>query len=189
MEDLIEVKRLTVINIVDNETDALSSPCSCMAPIPNKSRSSPDERPCKYTQEFAAVLSHHKALDFDYVCHAAHGLSLLIIAEYDDKQKIIDDNGDVQVQIQNKSSHLLFDGGPDKNIWRSNAEKLKVDLPSIETVVLSHYHILVDHFNGLRAAVEDISHAREYKIATVISILNLWWWIYTTRKVLLVASR
>jgi len=196
MEGLIELKRLTVINIVDNETDALSSPCSCMTPTPNISKSTPtntgtstgtgtaapDNRPCTYTQELVTVLSDHKILNFDYMCHAAHGLSLLLIAEYDEEenetetvQEVTKSNDNdtstyAYASVQNasstvpvpkkrrKSTQLLFDGGPDPAVWRSNAQKLKIDLPSIDTVVLSHYH--VDHSNGLRAAVKDISAAR-----------------------------
>jgi 7,8-dihydropterin-6-yl-methyl-4-(beta-D-ribofuranosyl)aminobenzene 5'-phosphate synthase len=150
MKGLIEIKRLTVINIVDNETDALSSPCCCMKPTPNTPSSTPDDRPCTYTQELNTVIKDEGALDFNYQCHAAHGLSLLLIADYDE----IDDNGEVQT----KSSQLLFDGGPDPAIWKSNAKKLKIDLPSIGRAVLSHFH--VDHSNGLKGAVEDISEAR-----------------------------
>ena len=164
MKDLIEVKRLTVIDIVDNETDALSAPCRCIQPIPNTRSSTLDERPCIYTQEFMTILSNEKALNFENVCHSAHGLSLLLIAEYDE---VIGDDGEVRT----RSSHLLFDGGPDPNIWRSNAKKLKIDLTSIGTVVLSHYHI--DHSNGLRAAVEDIGHARnQHKLHPLIVDLH-----------------
>ena len=79
MSDVIEVKRLTVIDIVDNETDPLSSPCCCMKPIPNKSsstssRSDPDKRPCTYTQELMTVVRNEKALDFNSMCYAAHGM-------------------------------------------------------------------------------------------------------------------
>ena len=81
---IIEIKRLTIINIVDNETDPLSSPCCCMKPTPNTFSKTPDDRPCTYTQELMATVQDKKALDFNYMCHAAHGLSLLLIAEYDE---------------------------------------------------------------------------------------------------------
>ena len=63
-----------------------------------------------------------------------------------------------------KTSHLLFDAGPDPDIWSANAKKLGIDLASIETIVLSHYH--VDHSNGLRAAVRQIYEARSTSKAT-----------------------
>ena len=168
MKDLIEVKRLTVIDIIDNESDSLSSSCSCMKPTPNitSKDKKQDERPCIYTQEFMSVIKENKALDFNKVCHAAHGLSLLLIAEYDcveeeSEEQINDENGRVIVnttKTKTKSSHLLFDAGPDPNIWSANVKKLGIDLGSIETIVLSHYH--VDHSNGLRAAVRQIYEAR-----------------------------
>ena len=77
-------------------------------------------------------------------------MSLLLIADYDE----ISSDGSVQT----KSTSLLFDGGPDENLWRQNVSKLKIDLSSIDCAVLSHYH--TDHSNGLRAAVKDIQEAR-----------------------------
>lgn len=152
MEDLVELTRLTVIDIVDNETDSLSSSCSCMQPSPNitSAHGKVDERPCTYTQEFMKVIKEEKALDFRNVCHAAHGLSLLLIAEYD----VIENDG----RVTAASSHLLFDAGPDPELWKSNVDKLKIDLHPVETIVLSHYH--VDHSNGLRSAVPEIYEAR-----------------------------
>jgi len=53
---LKELTRLTVINIVDNETDGMSSPCACMQPIPNI-EGRDDRRSATYTQE---IISHLK---------------------------------------------------------------------------------------------------------------------------------
>jgi hypothetical protein len=196
MKDLKEIKRLTIINIVDNETDPLSSPCVCCGggnsstsstsssknskginegggnSIENKEDDNNNNiRTCAYTQEIMTVMSHYSRnignnegdtsvgedfekkskrrskkgapIDFNSMCHAAHGLSLLLIAEYDDT----------------KTSYLLFDGGPDPELWRRNVQKLKIDLSQINNIVLSHYHI--DHSNGLRSAVHDICQAKE----------------------------
>mmetsp|Transcript_22117 Transcript_22117/g.25594 ORF Transcript_22117/g.25594 Transcript_22117/m.25594 type:complete len:365 (+) Transcript_22117:99-1193(+) len=156
MQEIKEVKRLTIINIVDNETDFLSSPCQCCKPIPNlSSKKVKDTRPCIYTQESATVLRQHKSLDFNKICTPAHGLSLLLIVEYDDDDVQKEDGNS---QTKTSCSHLLFDAGLDPNVWRQNAEKLNVDLKMIDRIVLSHYHI--DHSNGLRSAVKDISDAR-----------------------------
>ena len=165
MEELVELNRLTVINIVDNESDSLSSSCSCMKPTPNVTADDGkiDERPCTYSQEFMNVIREEKALDFRQVCHAAHGFSLLLIAEYD----VIAENGNI---IKKTSSHLLFDAGPDPEIWSSNVKKLKLDLQSVETIVLSHYHI--DHSNGLRSAVPQICEARR-QVAMFPPIVDL----------------
>jgi hypothetical protein len=40
--ELIELKSLTVINLVDNESDGMSSSCACIQPIPNNSAQKDD---------------------------------------------------------------------------------------------------------------------------------------------------
>lgn len=195
---LKELTSLTVINIVDNESDGMSSPCACMTPIPNHSNSAAqeeeDNRVATYTMELATRLNEDQALDMENLCTAAHGLSLLLIGEYEE-----DNNEELEVSSSspheksepessgqtptnhpgirspaptknNSNSHspmtrkptkkkyLLFDGGPDPKIWSNNAAKCKIPLHEINNVVLSHYH--VDHSNGLRAAVREISKQR-----------------------------
>lgn len=141
---LREVLKLTVINVVDNESDNLSSPCQCCDP------SSTDNPVMFYSDDIKRIVGagggSHIDFDFDQMCYAAHGLSLLLIAEY------IDDNGEIQEE------HLLFDAGPDGNVWKHNATKLQLDLSKINTTVLSHYH--PDHSGGYRSAVQEISKAR-----------------------------
>jgi 7,8-dihydropterin-6-yl-methyl-4-(beta-D-ribofuranosyl)aminobenzene 5'-phosphate synthase len=144
-ESLIELKSLTIIDIVDNESDGMSSPCACMASIPNNS-SQKDDRVATYTQEIVSRLMDDKALDMGSLCTSAHGLSLLLIAEY-----VTNDTEVVR-------KYLLMDGGPDPKIWSENAKKCKIPLQEIRNVVLSHYHI--DHSNGLRNAVKEISQYR-----------------------------
>ena len=161
MIDLIEVKSLTVINLVDNETDGMSSPCSCIMTIPNNN-GKVDDRVAIYTQEIAARLTQDNELNMNRLCHAAHGLSLLLIAEYDQ---------DIDGKIVPMKKHLLMDGGPDPNVWRENVKKCGVDLKKIDNIVLSHYHI--DHSNGLRAAVEDISKEKsQSNLAPVVVDLH-----------------
>lgn len=166
---LIELSSLKVINIVDNETDGMSSCCACIRPTPTnntremKSSSSPwsfagnanateqrlDTRVATYTQEFMTRLNNHHALDMNQLCHAAHGLSLLLIAEYYEQE---DSNYHATRLLRKK--YLLLDGGPDPDLWIQNAKKCQIPLQEISTVVLSHYH--VDHSNGLRGAVKEI---------------------------------
>ncbi|KAJ8605459.1 hypothetical protein CTAYLR_003315 [Chrysophaeum taylorii] len=121
MEGLVELDSLTVYSIVDNETDSLSSQCACC-------------RGFSFVPEMAHLARRKKAIDFDLVCDAAHGLSLLLVAEVDGRQR-----------------HCLFDAGPSPQLFRENVEKLCLDLSPVERVVLSHYHI--DHSGGLRAAI------------------------------------
>ena len=74
-------------------------------------------------------------------CRAAHGLSLVLTAE-----------------CQGRSHSLLFDAGPDPELWKKNAETCQVHFSEIGAVVLSHYHY--DHSGGIRRAVELISSDR-----------------------------
>lgn len=152
--NLIELKKLTIVNIVDNETDGMSSPCSCMQPTPGmSSKEVPDLRVAAYTLEIASAVVENKALDMAQLCHAAHGLSLMLIAEYD--ESVVEDGLQTTRTVER---HLLFDGGPDPRIWNENAKKCGINLEAIDHVVLSHYHI--DHSNGLRSAVGGISKER-----------------------------
>jgi 7,8-dihydropterin-6-yl-methyl-4-(beta-D-ribofuranosyl)aminobenzene 5'-phosphate synthase len=75
-------------------------------------------------------------------CCAHHGLSLLLTAH-----------------VGNTRRTLLFDTGPDGDIFLRNAEILGVDLSSVDTVVLSHGHW--DHAGGLVAAITAIASQRD----------------------------
>ena len=108
IQELKELTSLTVINIVDNEIDGMSSPCSCMAPVPNSS-SKQDTRVATYTQEFVTRLNEDKSLDMNNICYGAHGLSLFLIAEYKDS------HGSSEKTVK---KYLLFDGGPSPSVWR-----------------------------------------------------------------------
>ncbi len=157
---LVELKSLTVLNIVDNELDGMSSPCSCMQPIPNNS-DQPEERVAMYTQEFVTRLEEDKALDMDNLCHSAHGLSLLLIAEYYKDDATDTDTATAKEVGERKlvKKYLLMDGGPSPSIWSENAKKCQVPLHEIDHVVLSHYH--PDHSHGLRSAVQEISKQKK----------------------------
>ncbi len=176
MDELQELTRLTVIDIVDNETDGMSSPCSCMQTIPGITRemqeaglADADSRVATYTQEIVTKLTEEGALDMNSLCHAAHGLSLLLIAEYDQfvnrdcgKSDGNSDSNDGEDESREKvatiQKYLLFDGGPDPGVWKENAKKCNIPLEKVDSIVLSHYHI--DHSNGLRSAVDEIMKAK-----------------------------
>ena len=165
---VVELKSLTVINLVDNESDSMSSPCSCIQSTPNNSAQK-DERVATYTQEIVRRLKEDDALDMGNLCTSAHGLSLLLIAEYDAPAT---EETDVETTTNRSTGaitsaststkvvkkYLLMDGGPDPKIWSENAIKCKIPMHEISNVILSHYHI--DHSNGLRSAVREISHHR-----------------------------
>jgi 7,8-dihydropterin-6-yl-methyl-4-(beta-D-ribofuranosyl)aminobenzene 5'-phosphate synthase len=74
------------------------------------------------------------------LCCGAHGLSLLLTV------------------TQGKRQHtLLFDAGPEGEVFKRNVSKLKVDLGPVEDVVLSHGHW--DHAGGFLTALELIRAA------------------------------
>jgi len=53
---------------------------------------------------------------------------------------------------------VLFDVGPYADVWLANAERLNVDLSSIEVLFLSHWHW--DHSGGIQTVVTAIAAAR-----------------------------
>ena len=73
----------------------------------------------------------------DRLCCAAHGLSCLVTL------------------WRGETKHtLLFDSGPDPEVFERNAVRLSLDLGEVETMVLSHGHW--DHGGGLVRALEMI---------------------------------
>ena len=53
---------------------------------------------------------------------------------------------------------MLFDVGPYGDVWLANAERLAVDLSSIDVLFLSHWHW--DHSGGITTVVAAIAAAR-----------------------------
>ena len=53
---------------------------------------------------------------------------------------------------------MLFDVGPYGDVWLANAERLAVDLSSIEVLFLSHWHW--DHSGGITMVAAAIAEAR-----------------------------
>ena len=54
---------------------------------------------------------------------------------------------------------MLFDVGPYGDVWLANAERLAVDLSSIDVLFLSHWHW--DHSGGITTVVAAIAAARD----------------------------
>ncbi|KAF2448847.1 Metallo-hydrolase/oxidoreductase [Karstenula rhodostoma CBS 690.94] len=75
------------------------------------------------------------------ICCGAHGLSLLITA------------------TAGSTSHtLLFDAGPEEDVFEKNVTRSRADLSAVEHVHLSHWHR--DHSGGLPRAIRMINAAR-----------------------------
>src|SRR5689334_13606829 len=80
--------------------------------------------------EIAYLRKHGmKELSGECLCCGAHGLSLLITATV----------GEI-------SHTVLFDAGPEGEVFKRNVNKLNIDLNTIEEIVLSHGHW--DHAGG-----------------------------------------
>ncbi|MBM3221179.1 MAG: MBL fold metallo-hydrolase [Candidatus Rokubacteria bacterium] len=125
MNGLRAVDRLDVLVLVDNATDSLST------------------TPKYVVQEWAGLLAAGRlpTLAGSAICHAHHGLSLLLTAHAGDERRT-----------------LLLDAGPEGATLLHNAAILGVDFAAVDAVVLSHGHW--DHGGGLLTAVEAIARAR-----------------------------
>lgn len=131
----IELDELVVTVIVDNETDNLSSVDAGIPRLP----------------EVVSLLGRiaptrqHRGHDctpvFHELCVACHGLSVLLDGRRGDERHTV-----------------LFDVGPYGDVWLDNARRLGLDLSTIETVVLSHWHW--DHSGALPAVVAAVAAAR-----------------------------
>ena len=129
-----ELDELTITIVVDNTTDTLSSISPGIPQLP----------------EIAYLLGgvptgqhdgHDCVTTFDQLCVACHGFSALATARHDDQ-----------------TATVLFDVGPYGDVWLANAERLAVDLSSIDVLFLSHWHW--DHSGGITTVVAAIAAAR-----------------------------
>jgi 7,8-dihydropterin-6-yl-methyl-4-(beta-D-ribofuranosyl)aminobenzene 5'-phosphate synthase len=127
--------RLELLVVVDNETDTLSSVDPGVSQLP----------------EIASLMGrvppsgehegHPTVCVFDHLCVACHGLSVLVTGRRGDETRTV-----------------LFDVGPYPDVWLANAERLGLDLSSIELLFLSHWH--ADHSGGFPEVVGAIAAAR-----------------------------
>ena len=122
---------LTLTVVVDNETDTLSSVDVGVPQLPEVA-SHLARRPPQRQHA-----GHDCVTVFDHLCVACHGLSVLATG-----------------RIGEETRTMLFDVGPYGDVWVDNAERLGVDLASIDIVFLSHWHW--DHSGGLPVALEAI---------------------------------
>jgi 7,8-dihydropterin-6-yl-methyl-4-(beta-D-ribofuranosyl)aminobenzene 5'-phosphate synthase len=80
MDQLVQLDRLDITVIVDNETDGLSRPCGCCG-----GPAAAADTAAQYTSEVshlvAEVLAGRRdSIDFRDICFAGHGYSLLLEA-------------------------------------------------------------------------------------------------------------
>ena len=134
-EGVIELDELEILVVVDNETDTLSSVDDGVPQIPEIVHLAARTPPSREYE------GHECKIVFDQLCCACHGLSVLITGRRD-----------------GRAHSMLFDVGPYADLWLDNARRLAVDLSSIETLFLSHWHF--DHSGGFPEIVAAIAEAR-----------------------------
>jgi 7,8-dihydropterin-6-yl-methyl-4-(beta-D-ribofuranosyl)aminobenzene 5'-phosphate synthase len=133
--DIVPLDELTIIVVVDNETDTLSSIDDGVPQIPEVAHLL-SSAPATRTHE-----GHDCKVVFDHLCCACHGFSVLITGRRDGRHHT-----------------MLFDVGPYPDLWLDNAALLGIDLARIECVFLSHWHF--DHSGGFPKVVAAIADAR-----------------------------
>lgn len=129
-----ELDQLDVVVIVDNETDTLSS-------IDNTVQASESTGLLDRLEPSFYIDGHPYTSTFDHLCCGCHGFSALLTGHRGDTSRT-----------------MLFDVGPYADIWLANAERLAIDLASIEVIFLSHWHW--DHSGGLPEVAASIVNAR-----------------------------
>lgn len=141
--DLAEVDKIEITVLVDNELDPITPSLNPavqyagqmrglnLSPIPKTETGGPQNRG-------DAALE----MRMDGICCAAHGLSLLITAT----------KGDVK-------HTLLFDAGPEEDVWERNVKRTRADISTVERIHLSHWHR--DHSGGMLRAIRMINEAKK----------------------------
>ena len=115
---------LVVTVVVDNETDNLSSTAPGIPRLPEVASLLGRIAPTRTHQGHPAIPA------FEHLCVACHGLSVAVTG-----------------RVGDEAHTVLFDVGPYGDVWLANAERLGLDLSTIEAVFLSHWHW--DHSGGL----------------------------------------
>lgn len=138
MEGLLDLDSIEVLVIVDNELDPIS---------PSPSDNVHQEGGIKdIAMRTPRLLDDRgKSVEYDLpmsrICHAAHGLSLLITA------------------CRGGERHcILMDGGPEAAVLEQNATRLNAETGYVERIFLSHWH--TDHSGGLLKALDMIYAGR-----------------------------
>lgn len=126
---------LELLVVVDNETDTLSSVEPGVPQIPEIASLMDRLPPSRHHDD------HPATSVFDHLCVACHGFSVLVTGRRGDHTR-----------------RFLFDVGPYGEVWLDNAERLGIDLATIEGLFLSHWH--ADHSGGFPTVVAAIAAAR-----------------------------
>ncbi|KAF9776363.1 hypothetical protein IL306_005482 [Fusarium sp. DS 682] len=146
-QSLVEVDSLDIHVLINDEIDQIS-------PSPNPR--------VRHAQSFAGVplspVSDPSArggarleMPMRNICCGAHGLSLFITAKKGDE-----------------SHTLLFDAGPEEDVFEKNVQRLKLPMAEIGAIVLSHWHR--DHSGGLLSAIRLASSNRKDETQVIVAL-------------------
>lgn len=135
VDELAVLDDLEMVVVVDNETDTLSSIDDGVDQVPEMASLLGRLPPSRHHDGHPAVSA------FEHLCVACHGLSVLVRGRRGDEVRSV-----------------VFDVGPDGDLWLDNAARLGIDLASVECIFLSHWH--GDHSGGLPGVVGAIAAAR-----------------------------
>lgn len=131
----VELDELTVTVVADNASDTLSSVAPGIPQVPELAHLL--EGPVIGTYD-----GHDMVVTLDRLCVACHGFSAIATARGEDR-----------------SATVLFDVGPYGDVWLANAQRLEIDLSSIDVLFLSHWHW--DHTGGVPTVVAAIAAERQ----------------------------
>ncbi|GAD95624.1 conserved hypothetical protein [Paecilomyces variotii No. 5] len=144
---LTEIDSLEIHVIVNDELDPITPSMNSSVKVASQFMGIPLSPLPPGTERDGAKME----MRMDNICCAAHGISLLLIATKG-----------------NKKHYLLFDAGPEGEVWDRNSRRLRSDIDSIEHIVLSHYHR--DHSGGLVRAIELIQQSNGGKRTVVMDM-------------------
>jgi 7,8-dihydropterin-6-yl-methyl-4-(beta-D-ribofuranosyl)aminobenzene 5'-phosphate synthase len=134
-DGVVELDELTILVVVDNETDTLSSIDEGVPQVPEVAHL------LAATPAGRVHEGHDCKTVFDQLCCACHGFSALATARRGTERHT-----------------MLFDVGPYPDLWLDNAARLGINLAAIECIFLSHWHF--DHSGGFPQVVAAIAEAR-----------------------------
>ncbi|KAF4999562.1 hypothetical protein FDECE_11483 [Fusarium decemcellulare] len=135
---LAEVDSIEILALVNDEIDQISPSPNAHVQHPQSFGGVPLDVIADPTVRGGAKLE----LPMRNLCCGAHGLSLLITVTKD-----------------GTSHSLLFDTGPEGDIFERNAKRLRFEMGKIEVIALSHWHR--DHSGGMLSAIKLINDGKK----------------------------
>lgn len=161
---LVEVDSLEIHVLVNDEIDQIS-------PSPNPL--------VQHTQSFAGVpLSRvpnptarggaKLEMPMRNICCGAHGLSLFIVSV---AFLGLTRRGSPFRQTAIKDGQrrtLLFDAGPEEDVFEKNAKRLRLQMSDVEVIALSHWHR--DHSGGLLSAIRLINDGKAEGASVAVAL-------------------